>query len=98
MKPLKEQTLSRRAFLRDTTATTGSLVVVSAISTLTNLSCKGQPATSEHNMAGSISHGGRGSYVTGALITEGNLREGIQNGEHVKIYTVFFRTWWQKLN
>ncbi|HUU15798.1 MAG TPA: hypothetical protein VMW72_01500 [Sedimentisphaerales bacterium] len=92
MKPLKGKRLSRRAFLRGATATTGGLVGVSAVSTLTTLGCQDQPAMSERNVMGPIGYGGRGSYVTGAPIAEGLTRQGMQNGEHAIIYTVFFGT------
>ncbi len=92
MKPLKGKRLSRRAFLRGATATTGGLVCVPAVSTLTVLGCQGQPAMSERNVMGTIGHGGRGSYVTGAPMAEGFTRQGMQNGEQAKIYTVFFGT------
>ncbi len=78
MKPLKGKRLSRRAFLRGATATTGGLVGVSAVSTLTTLGCQGQPATNERNIVGPIA--------------AGLTRKGMQNGEHAKIYTVFFGT------
>ena len=92
MKPLKGKRLSRRAFLRGATAATGSLVGVSAVSTLTTLGCQGQPAMSERNIMHPIGHGGRGRYVTSAPIAEGIPRQGMQNVENAKIYTVFFGT------
>ena len=92
MKPLKGKRLSRRAFLRGATAATGGLVGVSAVSTLTTLGCKGQPEMNERIVTGTTSYGGRGSYVRGAPIAEGLARQGMQNGEHAIIYTVFFET------
>ncbi len=90
MKPIKGKRLSRRAFLRSATATTGGLVGVSAVSTLTTLGCQSQPEASERNVMGPIGYGGRGSYVTGEPLAEGLTRKGMQNGEHAIIYTVFF--------
>ncbi len=92
MKPLKGKRLSRRAFLRGATATTGGLVGVSAVSTLITLGCQGQPAMSKRNATGPTGHGGRGSYVTGAPMAERFTRQGMQNGEHAIIYTVVFGT------
>ncbi|MFC1633978.1 twin-arginine translocation signal domain-containing protein [Planctomycetota bacterium] len=79
MKSLKGKHLSRRTFLRDTTAATGGLVGVSAVSMLTTLGCHSQSAMSERN-------------VKGAPMAEGFKRQAIQNGEHAKIYVVFFGT------
>ena len=90
MKPIQGKRLSRRAFLRGATATTSGLVGVSAVSTLTTLGCQGQPAMSEHNIMGSIGYGGRSDHVTGRPIAERLTRQGMQNGEHAIIYTVFF--------
>ncbi|MHC4534517.1 MAG: hypothetical protein ACYS6K_11245 [Planctomycetota bacterium] len=78
MKPIKRQRLSRRAFLRGATATTGGLVGVSAVSTLTTLGCQGQPATNKHNIVDPI--------------PRGFMRQSMQNVELTKIYTVFFGT------
>jgi len=92
MKPLKGKRLSRRAFLRGATAATGGLMGVSAVSTLTTLGCQNQHAMSKRNAMSLNGYGGRGSYVMGAPIAEGATRQGRQNGEHAKIYTVFHRT------
>ncbi|MBC8470625.1 MAG: hypothetical protein H8D56_14230 [Planctomycetes bacterium] len=64
--------------MRGATATTGSLVGVSAVSTLTTLGCQAQPATNERNVVGPIG--------------QGFMRQSLQNGKHAKIYTVFFGT------
>jgi len=79
MKPLKVKHLSRRAFLRDATAATGGLASVSAVSMLTTMGCQSQSTMSEHN-------------VKSAPMAERFAHQGIQNDQHVKIYTVFFRT------
>ena len=89
MKPIKGNYLSRRAFLR---GATGSLVGMSAVSTLTTLGCQSQPAVSECTAMSSIGHAEKGSYVTGAPITEGFTRQAMQKSEHARIYTVFFGT------
>ena len=47
MRPLIEEGLSRRAFLRDATAATGGLVGVSAVSMLSTLGCQSQPSRIE---------------------------------------------------
>jgi len=89
MKRRKEMRSSRRAFLRDATAATGGLVSVSAISLLTTLGCQSQPATNEHNVMGLSTHGEKDSNL---MMAEGIPRQGMQNREHAKIYTVFFGT------
>ncbi|UCC99197.1 MAG: hypothetical protein JSW66_04780, partial [Phycisphaerales bacterium] len=92
MKPPKRKRLSRRAFLRGATATTGSLMGVSAVSTLTTLGCQGQPAKSERNVAGPISLGEKGAYAAGAPMAEGAARQGMQHGDHAMVYIVFLGT------
>ncbi|UCF17679.1 MAG: hypothetical protein JSW59_09495, partial [Phycisphaerales bacterium] len=92
MKLLEGKRFSRRAFLRGATATTSGLAGVSAIGTLATLGCQSQSAISQRNMTGPIGYAGDGRHVTSAPIAEGSLRQGMQNGEHVKIYTVFFGT------
>jgi len=92
MKPIKGKCLSRRAFLRDATATTGGLAGVSAVSTLMTLGCQNQHATSNRNAIGSINHVRKSNHVTTGPIAEGLKRQGIQNGENTIIYTVFFGT------
>ena len=92
MKPLKGKRLSRRAFLRGATAATGSLVGVSAVSTLTTLGCQDQSWTDKHNAIGPFKRGGKGRYVTSAPMTEGSARPGRHNSENTKIYVVFFGT------
>jgi len=47
---------------------------------------------SKRKIMGPIGRGGRGGYVTGAPMAEGFARQGVQNGEHTKIYTMFFPT------
>jgi hypothetical protein len=78
MKPLKGKHLSRRAFLHGATAATGGLVGVSAVSMLTTFGCRSQPAMSERN--------------TISPKAEGITSQAMHNGEHAKIYTVFFGT------
>lgn len=78
MKPLKGKHLSRRAFLHGATVATGGLVGVSAVSMLTTLGCRSQPATNEHNVV--------------TPVNRGFTPESMNNGEHAKIYTVFFHT------
>lgn len=92
MKPIKGKCLSRRAFLRDATATTGGLAGVSAISTLMTLGCQNQHATSNRNAIGSINHVRKSNHVTTGPIAEGLKHQGIQNGENTIIYTLFFGT------
>ncbi len=92
MEPAKGRRLNRRAFLRDATATTGGLVGVSAVSALTTLGCQDQAAMNEYNGMSPFEHGGKDRHVTSAPMTEGYARQGEQNGEHAKIYTVFFGT------
>jgi len=92
MEPAKGKRLNRRAFLRGATATTGGLVGVSAVSTLTTLGCQDQSSMNKYGAMGPIGHGGKDRYVTSAPMTEGSARQGKQNGENTKIYTVFFGT------
>ncbi|MCP4257867.1 MAG: hypothetical protein GY774_10115 [Planctomycetes bacterium] len=89
MKPIKGKSLNRREFLR---GATGSLVGVSAVSTLTTLGCQGQPSMSERIAMSPIGHTEKDSYVTGSPITEGFTRQAMQRSEHARIYTVFFGT------
>ena len=76
MKPLKGKRLSRRAFLRSATATTGGLVGASAISTLTTLGCQDQPAMSKRKVMGPIGYGGRGQLCDGCADSRGTHASG----------------------
>jgi hypothetical protein len=92
MKPAKVERLNRRAFLRGATATTGGLIGVSAVSTLTTLGCQDKSSANKHNAIGPFDRGGKDRYVTSAPMTEGSAHLGRQHGENTKIYTVFFGT------
>ncbi len=92
MKLLRGKRLSRRAFLRGATVTTGGLAGVSAVTMLATLGCRGQPAMSGRNALGPIGCGERGAYATGVPMAERFTRQGVQNGEHAKIYIVFLGT------
>ncbi|MHC4628333.1 MAG: hypothetical protein ACYTDV_15255, partial [Planctomycetota bacterium] len=90
MEPTKR--LNRRAFLRGATATTGGLVGISAVSALTTLGCQSQSSINRHNAAPAIDRGGKDGHLTGAPMAEASARQGRQNSELAKIYTVFFAT------
>ena len=92
MKPINGKHLSRRAFLRDATATTGGLAGVSAVSTLMTLGCQNQPMMSKHTVMDPIDQVKRSSHITSGSIAEGLTRQGTQKGENAIIYTVFFGT------